>query len=429
MINKRLAITIITAFVLIGATLLAINFAKGYRLDFKQRKLAETGLLVANSFPSGASVYINDKLTTATNNTLNLAPGDYLVKIVKDGFIPWEKKLPLKKELVTQTNVRLFPSVPDLKSLTFNGAINMTPSPDGEKMAYAVATASSSLKNGLWILDLSSNPIAFSRDPRQIAQENKSIDFTKAKLVWSPNSKQILVWTSNASYLIDVDKINTLNSSNEYTWQLTILLSDWENEIKLKNQEKFKKLPLGFQPIASESAKNIYFSPDEEKVLYTAIKPAQLPDNMIPPLPASNNQPQQRNLEPDKIYVYDLKEDRNFYIADSVVQKEETQPTNLKKKTDTSITIGKRLDDLTNKYSPLFSQSIQWFPSSRHLIKVEADKIVIMEYDASNINVIYAGPFENNFVYPWPDSNKLLILTSLNSHSKLPANLYAIDLK
>jgi hypothetical protein len=150
-VNKRLLITLITICLLGVGTFAAIQWGRGYRPDFKNGQLKGTGLLTANSYPKGAQVYINDKLTTATDDTLNLPPGDYQIKIVKDGYIPWEKNLKLEKELVTQTNALLFPAVPDLKPLTFTGALNLTPSPDGQKIAFVVASASATPKNGLYI--------------------------------------------------------------------------------------------------------------------------------------------------------------------------------------------------------------------------------------------------------------------------------------
>ena len=421
--NKRLLITIgIGLFLLIG-TVGAIRFAKGYRLNLKNGKVAGTGLLVANSFPKGASVFINDKLTTATDDTLNLPPADYHLKIVKDGFITWEKNLKLQKELVTQTNAHLFPAVPDLKGLTHAGALNLTPSPDGQKIAFSVASASAQLKNGLWVLDLGGSPLSFSQEPRQIAQTSSIFNFTKAQFTWSPNSKQILAKNKTDAVLFDADNFNELKNLTDVTAKLPLILQDWEEQLELKRIRQWEKLPEEMQKIASESAKNVYFSPDEEKMMYRVVKPALIPEELIPSLPASNTQPESRELEPKKIYVYDLKEDRKFYISDA---SEINKPSESEGKEND---LEKQLNDLQNQYSPLGVEQLQWFPTSQHLILTKADKIIILEYDNTNRAAVYAGPFEESFAYPWPDGSKLLILTTLNPGSSLPPNLYAIDLK
>jgi hypothetical protein len=423
-VNRRLLITLATAILLVLGTLVAINFAKGYRFNLKQKKVVGSGLLVANSFPTGASVYIDDKLTTATDNTLNLSPGDYKVKIVKDGFIPWEKNLQLKKELVAQTNAQLFPAVPNLRALTFTGATNIAPSPDGSKIAYVVTTAtgSANLKSGLWVLELNSRPLALSRDPRVIAKPVPYFNLDKARITWSPDSKQILVSNALNSYLLDIDHTNDLNSTTEASARLPLILSDWEEELKLKNEERLQKLPKQMQQIIKQSIKSIYFAPDEEKILYTATASASLPENMLTPPPATNTQPETRNIEPNKIYVYDLQEDKNFYITTLEADKNSQAESKISK-------TEQRLNALDKQYSPLTDEPVQWFPTSRHLIAVEKDKISILEYDGTNKATVYAGPFKESFVYPWPDGSRLVILTTLNPDSSTAPNLYAIDLK
>ncbi len=419
--NKRLLITLITAVFLIFGTIVAIRFAKGYRLDLKKKKIAATGLLVANSFPTGAQVFIDDKLTTATDDTFNLPPGEYKVKIIKDGFIPWEKVLTLKKEIVTQTNATLFPAVPDLKALTFTGALNAIPSPDGQKIAFSVASASSELKNGLWVLDLNSKPLALSRDPRQIARNSNQLDYTKAQFVWSPDSKQIIASYDKNNILLEAEKFNDPGSLHDVTARLSLILDEWKKEIQLKEAKKIEKLPLEMQKIATESAQIISWSPDEEKLLYTATASASILENLIPSLPGSNTQPEEREIKPDNIYLYDLKEDKNFFIVEKIKEEQASEEKSLS------------LIDIFYQSLPFFqpasNQQIQWFPDSYHLVLQEKDKLTILEYDGTNKDVVYAGPFEESFVYPWPDSSKLLILTSFNRETPYPPNLYAIVLK
>lgn len=431
LMNRRLIITLGIGLFLVITTFIAIRFAKGYRFSLKDKKISGTGLLVANSFPKGAQVFINDKLTTATDDTLNLPPADYKIRIVKDGYIPWEKTLKLQNELVTQTNSQLFPAVPDLKALTGSGVLNLTPSPDGQKISYAVASASASAKNGLWILELASSPLAIPREPRQIAQSTTIFDFSVAQLIWSPNSKQILAKTATDSVLLDAERLNDPQSFKDTTARLSLIIKEWEEELDLKKKRQWEKLPEVMQTILQNYSTNIYFSPDEEKVLYTATASSQIKEDLIPSLPASNTQTEERSLSPGKIYVYDRKEDKNFYLTDFVNQVSPTPKPKKKLTTqeEEALSLTARLQAIQNQYSPLATQAIQWFPTSAHLILTEPGKIIITEYDSTNRATVYAGPFENSFVYPWPDGSKLLILASLNPESSLSPNLYAINLK
>jgi len=418
--NQRFLITLGVALLLALGTIIAISWAKGYRPSFKEKTIKGTGLLVTNSYPEGASVYLNDKLTTATNDTLHLPPGEYKIKIVKDGFLPWEKVLNLEPELVFQTNARLFPSVPDLTALTFTGAISPTPSPNGQKIVYAVASASASLKNGLWVLDLSDSPIKFGSNHTQIAQNSSTTDFSQARLTWSPNSQQVLASLPNdGHFLLPADSLTKADNLKDISARLPLILEEWEKELAVSKQKRWEKLPEEMQTVASSSAQFTFFSPDETKIVYLATKEALIPEKLIPSLPATNIQPEEREIKPGRIYVYDLEEDRNFFIK-TIQEWEELEEPESKQN------INPTLERINRDYSLFYTPLPQWLPTSQHLIYIEEDKINIIEYDGLNPTPVFAGSFENSFVFPWPTGNKLIILTSLNSPD---VNLYGINLR
>ena len=431
--TPRLLITILVIAFLIGGTTLAIKIAKGYRPNLKVKKLQGTGLLASNSVPKGATVFINDKLTTATDDTQNLPPGEYKIRIAKDGYISWEKTLILESELVTQTNARLFPSVPDLKPLTFSGATNLTPSPDGQKIAFVVENATTGTKNGLYVIDLLDRPLGFKSDPRQITRNSQKYNYREAELTWSPDSQELIATFDEDNLLLNASNFNDLTDIKDITARLPVILKEWHLELNKDYLERLHKLPDFMQQVATQSADLVFFSPDEEMLMYTATASAAIPENLIPPLPASSTQLENRNLEPGSIYVYHIEEDKNFLISEGFGTPGVQSPvgSELRRSSEPSIS----LTALSRRYSPFKTQTIQWFPDSRHLIKVledlptQAGKIDIIEYDNTNHQTIYAGPFENAFAYPWPNGNRLIILASLNGGSNLPPNLYSINLK
>ena len=114
---NRIFVTVFSLIFIIVGTLFAVQLGKGYRPS-RDGLLQPTGLLSANSFPTGAQVFIDGRLVTATNNTMNLEPGEYEVEIRKEGFTSWAKRLNIQKELVTQTNALLFPSAPSYCSFS-----------------------------------------------------------------------------------------------------------------------------------------------------------------------------------------------------------------------------------------------------------------------------------------------------------------------
>src|SRR5690606_11476637 len=85
-LNAGLLYTLFSAFVIILGTLIAIQYAKGNFRFTKSGFTPEAGLLNANSFPTGAEVYVDGELITATDNTVYLDPGEYLVEVRKEGY-------------------------------------------------------------------------------------------------------------------------------------------------------------------------------------------------------------------------------------------------------------------------------------------------------------------------------------------------------
>lgn len=376
-------------------TLLIIKIAKGYSFNTSKKSFEPRGILVATSNPDGAQVFVNGKLETATNNTISLLPGNYRVEIKKDGFSPWTKELKIEKELVIKTDAFLFPSVTDLRPLTFSGALDPSFSPDGSKIVYSVP-ATESAKGGLWVYDLIDLPFGIGRGSKQIIKPSlKGRSFAKAQFFWSPDSRQLLVSLERESFLIDATQL-TQESELINIFSTTKSIKDtWKEDEEKILEAKIKRLPKILQPILKNSAINLRFNQDSDKVIFEATASAQIPPNLVPPLLATSTQKEERYLQPNHYYVYDLKEDKNFLISE----------------------IKER------------SPSLSWFPTGRHLIWIEDNKIFLVEYDGTNKSTLYTGHFENSFVFPHPSANKMIILTTFGQEENQPPNLYSINLR
>jgi len=76
-------------------TPLLILYASGFRYNFDIGMIEKTGAFYIKSYPRNAEIYINDlksKHKTPKQIT-NLAPGTYTLKITKNNYTPWQKKL------------------------------------------------------------------------------------------------------------------------------------------------------------------------------------------------------------------------------------------------------------------------------------------------------------------------------------------------
>ena len=216
--NKKSLFFLFGVTILIAITTYFTSFlARGYKLGFNQGSFVKaTGLLSATSTPKSASVYINDRLVTATDDTLNLPPGQYQIKIVKDGYLPWQKTADIKKEMVYQTNANLFRAAPDLTPITLTGAINPILSPDNSKIVYAVASASAEINNGLYQLDLTNRPLPLSKNvPKQIYPNFPGINWANFSFEFSPDSQSILAIGPNNTYLIKLDNTKCARIAKE----------------------------------------------------------------------------------------------------------------------------------------------------------------------------------------------------------------------
>lgn len=468
----RIFWTAFALIIIVIGTAVAIRFAKGYRPS-RQNIVSGNGLLVANSNPNGAQIFVNGRFTSATSDTLYLDPGSYDVEIKKDGFFTWAKKLQIEKEVVTQANGVLFPLAPRLTPLTFSGAQNVTPSPDGQRLAYYTASASANTKNGWYMLELTDSPLALQRGPKQIAEASSDFMPENTQVVWSPNSSQLLLISEKRAVLLDPSRLVRLSELPDVKLQLTTIFSQWEEEMYLRDRERLAKFPAEIQKIATESAVNVYFSPDEKQILYTATQAFTLPSAIIPAKPGSSTQKETRTTEVGGIYVYDSEEDRQFslgkdqpYVAWTALKEAKPSPApKARNAKDTAQVlpqpvVGPKLllsTDLASPalslqaspsaftrlqtedidvtianflryHTPLFSHGWQWFPTSRHLITSDESSITVVEYDSTNAVKVYSGPFVAGFVYPWPNGSRLIMLTNFNQ-SSAPTNLYALELR
>ena len=440
--SARLLIFLTTAVFIFSGTFLMIRYAQGYR-PTKTLTIKGTGLLSANSDPTAGEVYINGKLTTATDNTLNLDPGTYDIEIKKDGYHTWSKKLKIEAELVTETNAQLFPASPSLEPLTYTGATMPVPAPDGTKLSFTVASSSAVAKNGLYVQELTSSPIALNKTARQIARTETGYDYTTSNYTWSPNGSEILVSFKTGSHiLLDATKFNDLATLKDVTVRLPQILSEWELELARQERVQLLKLPEFMASIATQSATNLYFSPDSKRLLYQSITNLDIPTGLVPTLPSSSTQTESRSLQAGSWYVYDLKEDKNFLIAEDKLPK--TQKITLLPNFAVAIpaelisspsafhllqngTTGESIILFNAQYSSIVVSQIQWFPDSTHLILTTDSGIDLLEYDSTNRLTIYGGPMDKSIVYPWPDGSKIITRISF-SEGTLP-NLYTIKLK
>jgi len=388
--HSRLLILLSTILVLGVFGTAAILYARGYRLDKDNLEILPSGLLVANSEPNGVQVYIDGELKTATDNTINLPPGTHDLLLKKEGYISWQKRIEIEKEIVTQIDAFLPPIAPSLTALTFSGAINPQTSPDRSKIAYAIPSNGDNIeKAGLWVIDFTNLPLGFNRDPRRVTDGD--LNNPEDGWEWSPDGREILLTTNNGVFLLDSGEFTPQSQRVNVASQLTEIEQQWEEKKEKLLLSQIARLQDEIEEIFADSAEGIEFSPDGDKILYAATRDTTIPEGVVQQLPGASTQAQEREIKPGNKYVYDIKEDRNFKVAEP-------------------------------------EQTIYWLPNSLNLLIPKEDSIEILDYDGTNARAIFPGNY--NFPHAFPSStlDRVLILTNLgfeNSNS----NLYWVSLR
>ena len=400
----RIIITLTTAIVLLIAGIFAIFWARGFKIS-PQTGISRTGLIVANSVPDGAKVFLDDKLVSATNATISfLEPKKYRVKISKDGFTTWEKDIEVQADLINEIDALLFPLAPELKPLTLSGASNPQLSPDGQKIAY---TSSGAEKGGIWINAMSDGPLSFNKGPKKKKKNTTSIDFDKANITWSPSSDEILVQTVNEApkyYLFDTSRTsNPLTPISEVIASETLV--DWQDTIRLLQTNLVANLPDSVRSAAEQNLETTTPTPTPKTKTSVANKTESTSSAKL----ELNYYPFNLKFSPDEEKVlYKLSENNSFSyrIYDLKLKKE--------------LVVG-TLDQETK---------VDWFPDSAHLIITSKDGISIVETDGNNKQLLFSGDLgKQKTAFPWPDGSKIVIEANFNINNSSQSNLYTLILR
>ncbi len=126
--EKRVRTILFFIFLLIFIVIapLLTLYVQGYRFDFENKKLTQTGALFIKTIsPKQAEIYIDNKLIQKTDFFFssalieNLLPKKYNIKVQKQDYYAWEKNLEIKEKQVTEAkNIILFPQDPNFQLLS-----------------------------------------------------------------------------------------------------------------------------------------------------------------------------------------------------------------------------------------------------------------------------------------------------------------------
>ncbi|MBI3251447.1 MAG: PEGA domain-containing protein [Candidatus Andersenbacteria bacterium] len=185
----RVALLFVSLLLFFVITPFVVLYAIGYRLSSGQARAVPVGVLLLETLPRRADVYIENSFIGRTPRAIpNIPPGSVKVSLRKDGFLPWEKHVPI---IATKTSefrhVRLFPQNPDKKILLANiSAFSLSPN---ERL--------------LAVIDKNKKISLYSSIGESIVAA-QMIPFTPQEIIWAPDNSKVLLWSAKRAAMLDV---------------------------------------------------------------------------------------------------------------------------------------------------------------------------------------------------------------------------------
>lgn len=187
-----------------------LTFAFGFRYDFSRHRLVKTGSIVLKP-NTEAAIFINGKLAGRTSflkgtfSQKRLRPGNYLVRVEKNKFAPWQKEIEVKEGLVSDLSRIILFSRGQVEKEIINRSHPLSISREQQKAVYWE-------KNALAFYDFNgSNRLIYKSEPLVL-------DPVALKFIWSLDGKEVLAFDKSKATYFDLFK-NTaadLGASKQY---------------------------------------------------------------------------------------------------------------------------------------------------------------------------------------------------------------------
>ena len=191
-----------------------VFYALGYRFSGDVKESKPVGVLIIESTPRRAEIYINDQHIGRTPNSIaNLTPETLTLAVAKKGLVTWQKKITIQSGTVTEArDVRLFPENKNIQTISSNvNSFSLSPN----RKLVAVITNDKQF-------------MVMDRDGIEIAEPIK-LAVIPEQLLWSPDSGFIIFSSKNKVSVLDITDtpllpklVPELNETTRLTWDQRI---------------------------------------------------------------------------------------------------------------------------------------------------------------------------------------------------------------
>ena len=212
-LNRKLRLTIMISLFLLFFIIspIVIMYTAGYRYDFFNHEIKETGVLNIDLKPNDADVFLNDvKLSKKIPIYLpNRAPGNYNIKISKPGYKTWEKEIKIESKKTTY-----------IKNLTLLKDSELKPINVDDTKEKIENFYSSTNGKFIFLLYKDNNIYEiklFDTEKNSIVPISRFSSETKPKIIWSPFADFALIIKNNNNQSV-LEIINTKDLKNSQSF-------------------------------------------------------------------------------------------------------------------------------------------------------------------------------------------------------------------
>lgn len=243
----------ITVFLILAPLL--VFYARGFKYDPASGSFVKTGTLVVTTKPNKAQVFLNNEPQEKPTpmSVRFLTPGDYEVRVEKDGYQTWNKRLTVKSQLVSWANlnrdfITLFLKTPRLNrlieaegvslsksqqeiGLAHNGELQIMQADNGNVQAAGNYTAPLSPEPIIWentnqIFELNRLNLLTEKQTKEITRVETQGSYValtiKSDLYIISNAQLILLDKQISAFDLEVDRVWYIqnNSLKYYTFAI-----------------------------------------------------------------------------------------------------------------------------------------------------------------------------------------------------------------
>lgn len=237
---RIITISLFIFFLLVG--IITIIYIQGNVINVKEREIISTGSIRINANTNSFKVYLNNEEHMVNDSQINsIKPGEYILRVEKQGYSSFETVVEVTEGLITSTNVQLFP-----EDVLISDAINIPVSKikfDQKNSIAIYITAPSnnlnsevkrkSFNNSLFSL-VSSDETSITKAGSEIYKLfNNNFD----SIVFSPTASYVLIKdTQDSYYIVPIDANLTqvpLATAYELNIDFEVDRIEWLSDSKL----------------------------------------------------------------------------------------------------------------------------------------------------------------------------------------------------